>query len=121
MKGERGFTLVEVMVAAALVAVGMLTMATMSVSAYQNVDRSEEQTSAVILAQQQVEFLRTQGYASTSLNAGTTTTSLSGSYIGYTRTTTIVNNTPVASVKQITVQVTTPSGRSAQVVSLIAG
>lgn len=121
MKEQRGFTLIEVLLAMALVAVGLMTIAVMSMTAYRGVGRSAETTTGVILSQQQLEWLRTQGFASTSLTAGTTTTALAGAYAGYTRVTTIAVDTPVQGVKQITIQVSTPSGRSVQVVSLIAG
>ena len=45
---------------------------------------------------------------------------LTGDYAGYTRVTTIQNDTPRAGVKQITVVTSTPSGMATQVVALIA-
>jgi prepilin-type N-terminal cleavage/methylation domain-containing protein len=121
MSDSRGFTLIEVLLTVALIAVSLLAMATMSVTSYQNVGRGSEQTTGVMLATQRMEWLRNQPYTSTSLNAGTTTTTLMSPYDGYSRTTTIVDNTPIAGMKQVTIQIGAPSGRTVRVVSLIGG
>ncbi len=121
MSDSRGFTLIEVLVAMALVAVSLLYLATMGVTSIRNVGRSTEQTTGVMLATQQMEWLRTQAYTSTSLNAGTTTTAFASPYAGFSRAVTIQDNVPDPGMKQVTIQVTLPSGRTVQVVSLIGG
>jgi prepilin-type N-terminal cleavage/methylation domain-containing protein len=117
MRAERGFTLVEVMVACALFSVALLAMAGMMTAAYGTIDKSGEQTAASVLSQQRMEWLRNQAFTAGSLNAGTTTETLTGTYAGYSRVTTIVNNTPRAGVKRFTVQTTAPSGINVQTVS----
>lgn len=119
----RGFTFVELLVAAAIVAIALVGIAGMTPTAYRTVDWSGEDTMAVTLAKQQIEWLKNQPYTSAPLAAGTTTENLVGNYAGYTRTTVVVDDPPalgVAGIKQVTVTVATPAGRSVQLVSLIA-
>jgi prepilin-type N-terminal cleavage/methylation domain-containing protein len=120
MRNARGFTIVEVLVTATLVAVALLAIAGMMPTAYRTVDWSGEETVAVTLAKQRLEWLRNQPYTSAPLAAGTTTEVLAGDYGGYTRTTTVQDNTPINEMKQVTVTVATPSRRSAEIVTLIA-
>jgi prepilin-type N-terminal cleavage/methylation domain-containing protein len=117
VKNERGFTLIEVLVAFAMISVALLAMSGMMTSAYSTIDRSGEQTAASVLGQQRLEFLRNQAFTSSALSAGTTTETLTGTYAGYRRVTTVVDNTPRAGVKRLTVQTNAPSGISVQSVS----
>ncbi|MFQ5847191.1 MAG: prepilin-type N-terminal cleavage/methylation domain-containing protein [Candidatus Methylomirabilales bacterium] len=118
MTRAEGFSLVEVLIAASILAVALLALASMFPTGYLNVDQGGEQTTAVTLAQERIEWLRNQSYIS--LAAGTSTETAIPGYGGYTRTTTIQDDIPTAGVKQVTVTVATPSGRSVQVPSLIA-
>ena len=54
------------------------------------------------------------------MQAGTSNETLIGDYHGYVRTTLIEDDTPAAGIKQVKVTTTTPSGRSVQIVSVIA-
>lgn len=119
MRNEHGFTLIEVMIAASLMTVALMSLAAMTLTSYGTVDGSGERTVAVTLAQQRIEWLRNQNFTSAALSAGTTIENLTGNYDGYTRTSTIAVDTPVAGVKLMTVTVDSPSGRSAQLLSLI--
>lgn len=121
MKRERGFTLVELMVAVTLTAGAVLAISAMSLTAYHRVNRSGQTTSALGVAEQRTEWLRNQPYDSAALAPGTQTEPLSGFYAGYTLTTRIESDTPVAGIKQVTVMATPPSGKSVQLVSLISG
>jgi prepilin-type N-terminal cleavage/methylation domain-containing protein len=120
MRREEGFSLVEVLVALALIAGGLLAIATMSLTSLQSVDRSGEETTAMILGQQRIEWLRNQAYASSALAAGTTSETLTGDYSGYSRVTVIVDDVPIAGVKRLTVSTTSPSGRVVPISSFIA-
>ena len=120
MSESKGFTLVEALVATLLTAMAVMTVAGMSVTAFDKVHRSALTTSAVTLAEQRIEWLRSQPFTSPLLAAGTTFESLTGGYEGYVRTTTIENDTPAVGIKQVKVTTTTPNGRNVQVVSLIA-
>ncbi len=118
MNDANGFTLVEVLLAGALISVALIGMAGTMTGAYSTLGRSGDQTTAAVLDQQRLEWLRNQGFTSGALSAGTTTENLTGTYAGFTRITTIVDNTPRAGVKRLTVQTTAPSGMSVQSVSL---
>ncbi len=120
MSNNRGFSALEVLVAASIVAVALLAIANMFPTAYQTVDRSGEDTMAVTLAQQRMEWLRNHAYTSAALAAGTTTENLAGDYAGFTRTTTVQDDTPMGGVKQVTVTVATPARRSAEITSVVA-
>ena len=120
MRHARGFSVVEVLVAASILIVALLGITTALPTGYNNVDRSGKDTVATNLAQQRVELLRNSAYAAAALAAGTTTEALTGNYAGYTRSTVIVDNTPSPNVKQITVTVTTPTKRTVQLVALRA-
>jgi len=120
MSNTRGFTAIEVLFAAVIVAVALVGIAGLFPTAYRTVDWSGEETVAVTLAKQRLEWLRNQPFGAGPMAAGTTTETLGGNYAGYTRTTSIQDNTPIAGVKQVTVTVATPARRTAQILSLIA-
>lgn len=114
-----GFSVVELLIAAAVLGVAILGMISLFPTSYNDVDRSGKQTTALILAQQQIELLRNQPYAA--LTPGTTTEASLANYPGYTRTTVITDNTPLAGVKQFQVTVTSPvAGVGTQLTSLVA-
>ena len=117
--GSRGFSALEVLIAATVTVVGILAVASMFPSSYTNVNKSGKQTAAVHLAQQRIEALRNQGYANIDGGDNITETTITG-YTGYTRSTAIALSTPVAGMKQMTVTVTPPAGKVVTVVSLVA-
>lgn len=105
MRDRRGFTVVEVLIAAAIVVVGLLALATMFPTGYSTVTKSGIQSTGLALAQQQIEYLRNQGYSNITL---TTACPVAGSS-GYTCTKAVQDNTPTTGAKQVTVTVTLPS------------
>lgn len=121
MNDQRGFTLIEILVAVAIMTGAMLAVSTMSLTSYERVARSGHTTSALTSAQQRMEWLRSQAYDSPALIEGTTTEVLSGSLEGYTRATIVRDDTPTGGVKELTITVMTPTGRRVQLVSLLAG
>ena len=76
MRNSRGFTAIEVLIAAAIVAIALAGLAGMIPTAYRTVDWAGEDTVAVALAKQRVEWLKNQSYTSADLAAGTTTQNL---------------------------------------------
>jgi len=120
MRNTRGFTVVEVLVAAVIIAVALMGLAGLFPTAYRTVDWSGEETVAMTLAKQRLEWLKNQAYASAPLAVGPTTENLTGNNAGYTRQTVVTGNAPIPGVKMVMVTVTTPVGRSVQLVTLIA-
>ena len=102
---ETGMSLVEVLAATTVVALALLAIATMYLSALSFSAHSGEYSTAVNLVQERVEFLRNQAYGSPDLAAGTTTEVLGASFEGYERVTQIQDDTPRDDVKLVSVSV----------------
>jgi type IV pilus assembly protein PilV len=120
MNRSDGFTLIEIVAATAVLIVILLGVASMSLAASGQLSRSGEQTTATVLGQQRIEWLRNQGYSSADLAAGTVTELLQGDHEGFTRTTVVQDNTPVTGIKQVTVTTLSPKGLAVTVVTLVA-
>jgi len=124
---QRGFTLAEVLVACAVLAIGLVAIGAGFQQATSGVATGRGETTAVFLAEQRVEQLKAQAindFTAASLNAGTTTDYCAGSGNcqgtpvsgpSYTRVTTItdVANAAIAgcpvtplSCKEVRVRVT---------------
>lgn len=128
VRGRRsaGFSAIEVLIAIAVAAIGILAVASMFPSSYTNVTRSGTQTSALALAQQEIEFLRNQVYTALPGMAGTQTIP---NYPNYTRTVAVTVNPDwngnaavdpdENGTTRVTVTVTAPNGTSVTMISLI--
>lgn len=62
-RAEAGFTMIEVMVAMLLTALAVMGIIAMFMSSTQSTDLARHTTEATVLAQDKIEFLRTQGAA----------------------------------------------------------
>jgi prepilin-type N-terminal cleavage/methylation domain-containing protein len=112
MTNERGMTLVEVLVAVAIITVGLTAVATGMQLATASVATGQQETTAVFLAEQRLEDIKAfalspavaQGFANvTSANFPVENYSSIANYSGYRRTVTITN--PSATMKRVTVDV----------------
>ena len=108
---EQGFTMVEVLVAIALLLVGLLGVAQMQVMTMITNSTANQRTTAITLAQDRMEILRTLPYATIRPSSDT-----SGIY---QRSWSVENNTPASNMKRVTVTVSWP-GKQVQVQSIIA-
>ncbi|MFQ5880898.1 MAG: prepilin-type N-terminal cleavage/methylation domain-containing protein [Candidatus Methylomirabilales bacterium] len=61
-RGERGFTLAEVLIAASILAVSLLAIANMFPTAFSNVTSGGESSRAVALAQKKMEEIKGQAF-----------------------------------------------------------
>ena len=67
-KQESGFTLVEVLVGITILAVGMLAVAQMQITSIEGIDKSDEGTIALNLAQREMERIINMDYSDPILN-----------------------------------------------------
>lgn len=119
VRGPRGLSLVEIMIAIVILSVVLLGMGRYMVDFSRAVRKSESRTVAVNLASQRISEIRASpNYSGLETNYGTTESSISG-FPGYTRSTVITHvggprPTYTNDYKTVTVTVTGP-GLSAPV------
>ena len=108
--GQSGFSLLETTIALVVMMVGALACSSLFVFSLQNNVGGSERALAMAVAQQQLEQLRSVSYEDTTLNAGTTTTTVRKGERNYTVQRTIVDETnnsgPAKQLKLITITVT---------------
>ncbi len=98
---ENGFTLIETMLAIAIMAIGLLALASLQVTAIGGNAQSKKRTLALSLAEDKIETYRHTAYASIPAGQEVET----GLETLYTRNTDVENDTPVTGVKTVTVTV----------------
>lgn len=99
---ERGFLLVEVLAALALLAVALLAMSPMFVMAGKQNAAASDMTFATSIAQEKAESLKATHYLA--LAAGSDSLRLRG--VSFDRAWTVQNDTPHPGIKTVTVTVT---------------
>ena len=102
-----GFTLLEVLVAMVILAVGLLGMASLSVGIIKGNELSKEVSSATTCAREKMEDMERLGYANTSATSGTVTEAYNSitQYPHYKREITTTVDTPATDMKTITITV----------------
>jgi prepilin-type N-terminal cleavage/methylation domain-containing protein len=113
----RGFTLVEVMVAMTVLAVGLLFISGMVPTAYTNISMSGVDTRGLGFAQERLDQLRVEAWTSAALTAGSHADTAPAT--GYTRSYAVEDNTPTNGVKRITMTVAGPRARQVVLRTLI--
>jgi prepilin-type N-terminal cleavage/methylation domain-containing protein len=109
-KGQSGFTLLEVMIAMAILATGLLAIATAQIWAINRTGRSRHQTEALHLAQQQLEIFHATPIASLPASGNDPTNPVDpdpndGDRTTFTRSWLIQADTPLAGITTLTVTV----------------
>jgi type IV pilus assembly protein PilV len=112
-KRDQGYTLIEVLIGVVLLAVGLLAVAQMQILTITTNTAANQKTTAITLAQDQLEILRMRPY-NTLGNAP-----LSDSSGIYTRSWTVQNNTPANNMSTVTVTVSW-QGKQVQLQTIIA-
>jgi len=115
--GGRGFTLVEVMVAMTILAVGLLAISGMVPTAFTNISGSTTDSRALGFAQERLDQLRISPFTDASLTAGSHTDTAPAT--GFSRSYTVEDGVPVSGVKRITMTVTGPRSRQVVLQTLI--
>ena len=95
---KNGFTLIEVMIAILILAVGMMAMALLQVTAIRGGSFANQMTQASIYGQDKIEELKNTTYASIANGSDTIT---SGNGVTYARTWTVTTDSPYTGSKTI--------------------
>jgi type IV pilus assembly protein PilV len=111
-RGE-GFTLIEVMIALVVLAVGLLALATMQIVSIRANAYSSEMTYSTMLAQQQLEILKNLSFSDADLTDGThdTLPPVVEKGASYTVTWEVQDHPTIQNMKTITLDVTWKSLR----------
>ena len=120
---EKGFTLLEVLVAITILSIGLLGVASLTTGIIKGNLYSKNVTSATVVAQQKIEEIQRVGYDSANSLAGTATLSMGG--YNFTRVTTIgptiIDGTPQPNMKTARVTVAwNPGGYSISLDTIIS-
>jgi len=114
--GERGFTLIETTIASLVMLVGALACSSLFVFSVQNNIGGSERALAMAVAQQQLEQIRSVKYDDATLNADTTTSTVSNGERNYTVQRAVVSQTnsdgSAQNLKRITITVTPQTGQN---------
>jgi len=108
-KGQQGFTLMETSIAMVVMMVGALGIASLFVFSTQNNVGGSERALAMAVAQQQLEQIRSVTYEDTTLDVGTTTSTVRSAEQNYTVQRTVAQETnadgSTKQLKKITIRV----------------
>ena len=111
--GERGFTLIETTIASLVMLVAALACSSLFVFSVQNNVGGSERALAMAVAQQQLEQIRSVAYEDSTLDIGTTTSTVTSSARNYEVQRTVAAETnsdnTAKNLKRITITVTPQS------------
>jgi type IV pilus assembly protein PilV len=105
MKERSGFTLIEVLIALTILAVGLLALATMQIVSIRGNAFSTEMTYATMLAQSRLEQIRNMAYDSVTSGTEIVPANETSKGIPYTIQRTVNNDDPATDMKRITLVV----------------
>jgi prepilin-type N-terminal cleavage/methylation domain-containing protein len=112
--GERGFTLIETTIASLVMLIGALACSSLFVFSVHNNVGGGERALAMAVAQQQLEQIRSVAFEDSTLNAGTTSSTVRTGERNYTVERTVTSDTnsdgSARQLKRITITVTPQAG-----------
>jgi type IV pilus assembly protein PilV len=114
-KEEKGFTLIEVLIAVSILTVGILAVASMQISAIRGNYIASTQTGGTTWAQDKIEYLMSLDYADPDLDAGSHTPE---THDIYTISWNVAADDPINNTKTISVNVTWVDRGAAKSISL---
>lgn len=128
LRGDTGFTLVEVLIALVIFTIGLLGTAALTVTVIQTNAISKRQSQAIVHAQDKLEEVRELGYSNAAAAQGTEyidpdtqTWAAGNAYVSYKRQTVVDVDTPAAGMTTVTVTVSWDSdARSVSMTNIFA-
>ncbi len=102
-----GFTLIEIMIAVAIISIGLLALGGLQVSLVRGNALSQRMTAAISVAEQKIEQVKNTPYANIQAESAT---QIQASGINFTRQVTVTDNSPLANTKTVNVTVTWSDG-----------
>ncbi|MFZ3046919.1 MAG: prepilin-type N-terminal cleavage/methylation domain-containing protein [Desulfatirhabdiaceae bacterium] len=113
LDSENGFTMIEVMIALAIMAIGFLALASMQIAAIKGNAQSIKYSMAVALGENKIETYKNTPYDN--IPSGTETENNLGVNTIFTRTTIVEADTPIAGAKTVTVTISWTADRARSV------
>ena len=102
----RGFTLIEVLVTALILTIGLLGTLGLATGIMRGNFFSKNITSATAIAQTQLEAVQNRGYVNATTTNFPAAATVSMGSVSFSRTTTIIDNSPSTNMKTVSVTVT---------------
>jgi len=118
LKNNKGFSLIEILVAITILSVGLLGTAALISGIIRGNQVSNRVTTATTLAQDKMEDIKRLGYSN---SVSETRVSLSSPYNNYEREVTVTPNSPAANMKTVTVEVYWDSSKSVSLKTILSG
>lgn len=103
LQNKKGFTLIEVLIATLVLAIGLLSLATLAGTVIRGNAFSNKMTTATTLAQDKMEEIKGLGYDNAGTAAGTENYGSIAGYVAYKRVATVATDSPATGMKTVTV------------------
>jgi type IV pilus assembly protein PilV len=107
MSIEEGFTLIEIMIALVIMSIGLTALAAVQISAIRGNAFSKRMTTAVSIADEKIEQIKSIPYANI---ISESSIQITQSNMNFTRQVTVTNNSPLPNSRKVEVVVTWPEG-----------
>jgi type IV pilus assembly protein PilV len=104
---DDGFTLIEVMIALVVMSIGLTALAAVQISAIQGNAFSKRMTTAVSIADEKMEQIKSNLYTKI---VSESSSQITQSNLNFTRQVTVTNNSPLTNTKTINVTVSWSEG-----------
>jgi type IV pilus assembly protein PilV len=107
MSIEEGFTLIEIMIALVVMSIGLTALAAVQISAIRGNAFSKRMTTAVSIADEKIEQIKSIPYANI---LSESSIQITQSNMNFTRQVTVTNNSPLPNSRKVEVVVTWSEG-----------
>jgi type IV pilus assembly protein PilV len=107
MSIEEGFTLIEIMIALVIMSIGLTALAAVQISAIRGNAFSKRMTTAVSIADEKIEQIKSIPYANI---ISESSIQITQSNMNFTRQVTVTNNSPLPNSRKVEVVVTWSEG-----------